>query len=78
MKEISRKTYLNKLVSRKENGMIKVVTGIRRSGKSYLLDPIFMNYLINKGIQSNHIIKIDLEERKKQTIFESRCSWWIY
>ena len=66
MKEISRKTYLNKLVSRKENGMIKVVTGIRRSGKSYLLDPIFMNYLINKGIQSNHIIKIDLEERKNK------------
>ena len=44
MKEISRNTYLNKLVSRKENGMIKVVTGIRRSGKSYLLDPIFKNY----------------------------------
>ena len=44
MKEISRNTYLNILISRKENGMIKVVTGIRRSGKSYLLDPIFKNY----------------------------------
>lgn len=66
MKEISRNTYLNKLVSRKENGMIKVVTGIRRSGKSYLLDPIFKNYLINDGVQANHIIKIDLEERKNK------------
>lgn len=66
MKEISRNTYLNKLVSRKENGMIKVVTGISRSGKSYLLDPIFKNYLINDGVQTNHIIKIDLEERKNK------------
>lgn len=66
MKEISRSTYLNKLINRKENGMIKVITGIRRSGKSYLLDPIFKNYLINNGIQSNHIIKIDLEERKNK------------
>jgi hypothetical protein len=66
MKEISRTIYLNKLVSRKENGMIKVVTGIRRSGKSYLLDPIFKNYLINNGVQANHIIKIDLEERQNK------------
>ena len=66
MKEISRNTYLNKLISRKENGMIKVVTGIRRSGKSYLLDPIFKNYLINNEVQANHIIKIDLEERKNK------------
>ncbi len=66
MKEISRNTYLNKLISRKENGMIKVVTGIRRSGKSYLLDPIYKNYLINNGVQANHIIKIDLEERKNK------------
>ena len=41
MKQIKRDIYLNKLINRKENGMIKVVTGIRRSGKSYLLDPIF-------------------------------------
>lgn len=66
MKEISRNTYLDKLINRKENGMIKVVTGIRRSGKSYLLDPIFKNYLVNNGVQDNHIIKIDLEERKNK------------
>ncbi len=66
MKEISRDIYLNKLINRKENGMIKIITGIRRTGKSYLLDPIFKNYLINNGVQTNHIIKIDLEERRNK------------
>lgn len=66
MKEISRNTYLEKLINRTENGMIKVVTGIRRAGKSYLLDPLFKNYLINNGVQENHIIKLDLEERKNK------------
>lgn len=41
--------------------MIKVITGIRRSGKSYLLDPIFKNYLISSGIREDHIIKLDLD-----------------
>lgn len=45
--------------------MIKVVTGIRRCGKSYSLDPIFKNYLISSGIQENHIIKLDLIENSK-------------
>ena len=45
MKEIKRDIYLNRLIRRRENGFIKVITGIRRSGKSYLLDPIFRNYL---------------------------------
>ncbi len=66
MKTIVRDLYLNKLISRKENGMIKVVTGIRRSGKSYLLDPIFKNYLIKNGVSEDHIIKLDLEERKNK------------
>ena len=66
MKRISRDLYLNKLINRKENGMIKIVTGIRRSGKSYLLDPIFKEYLISNGVKENHIIKLDLEERKNR------------
>ncbi len=45
MKEIKRDLYLNCLIDRKENEMIKIITGIRRCGKSYLLDPIFKNYL---------------------------------
>ena len=46
MKEIKREQYLNELISARENKLIKVITGIRRCGKSYLLDPIFKNYLI--------------------------------
>ena len=66
MKQINRDIYLNKLINRKENGMIKIITGIRRSGKSYLLDPIFKDYLISSGISESHIIKLDLEERKNK------------
>lgn len=50
-KIIERNDYLEKLISRRENGLIKILTGIRRCGKSYMLDPIFKNYLINDGIQ---------------------------
>lgn len=61
---IERKDYLNKLINRKNNGLVKIITGIRRCGKSYLLDPIFKNYLINNGVKEEHIIKIDLEMRE--------------
>ena len=67
MKEIKRDVYLNKLISRKENGLIKIITGIRRCGKSYLLDPLFKNYLLESGVKEDHIIKLELdkEENKK-------------
>ena len=67
MKEIKRDAYLEKLINRKENGLIKILTGIRRCGKSYLLDPIFKNYLIKSGVSESHIIKLELdkEENKK-------------
>ncbi len=61
MKEIKREQYLNELISARENRLIKVITGIRRCGKSYLLDPIFKNYLISSGIHEDHIIKLDLD-----------------
>ena len=64
MKEIKKDRYLEKLINRRENGLIKIVTGIRRCGKSYLLDPIYKNYLIENGVKEDHIIKIDLDERK--------------
>lgn len=55
--EIKRDLYLKKLIERKQNGLIKVITGIRRCGKSYLLNTLFYNYLKNTGIDENHIIK---------------------
>lgn len=61
MKEINRDLYLNSIIDRKENGMIKVITGIRRCGKSYLLDPLFKNYLLSQGIPEDHIIKLELD-----------------
>ncbi len=64
MKEIKRDIYLKKLINRQENGLIKIVTGIRRCGKSYLLDPIYKEYLLESGVGEDHIIKIDLDERK--------------
>lgn len=59
--EIKRDYYLKKLISKKHNGLIKIVTGIRRCGKSYLIDPIFKNHLLNEGIKENHIIKLELD-----------------
>ena len=64
MKEIKRDKQLNRLKNKKENGLVKIVTGIRRCGKSYLLDPLYKNYLLNNGVQEDHIIKLDLDERK--------------
>lgn len=70
MKEINRDKYLNKLIDKKENGLIKVVTGIRRCGKSYLLDPLYRNYLLNSGIEESHIIKLDLDEYKNNAYLD--------
>ncbi len=56
--EIRRDYYLNKLLLKQNNGLIKVVTGIRRCGKSYLLFNIFKNYLLQSGIKTDHIIEI--------------------
>jgi len=55
--EIKREVYLNRLIVRKHNSFIKVITGIRRSGKSYLLNTLFYNHLIESGILDSHIIK---------------------
>ena len=61
METIERDDYLNKLISRRENGMVKIITGIRRCGKSFMLDPIFKNYLLEDRVKEYHIIKIDLD-----------------
>lgn len=64
--EIKRDKYLNDLINRMNNGMIKVVTGIRRSGKSYLLFNIFKKYLLEQGVQESHIITIELDKRSNK------------
>ena len=64
--DIKRDKYLNDLINRMHNGMIKVVTGIRRCGKSYLLFNIFKNYLLEHGVASSHIITIELDQRKNK------------
>lgn len=58
---VNRPVYLNKLIECRHNGMIKIITGMRRSGKSFLLLNLFSEWLKNNGIDENHIIQIDLE-----------------
>lgn len=64
--EIRRDIHLKRLIAGRHNGLIKVVTGIRRSGKSYLLRVLFKNYLIDNDIKEDHIIELDLENRRNK------------
>ena len=66
--EIKRDIHLRKLIGSKHNGMIKVVTGMRRCGKSYLLFNIFCQHLKEEGIEDDHIIKVDLENRRNKAL----------
>lgn len=59
--EIERNNYLRQLILRKDNGMIKIITGIRRCGKSFLLFEIFKKYLLENGIDEDHVIEIALD-----------------
>ncbi len=65
---IQRNTYLDKVIESRHNGMIKIVTGVRRSGKSYLLFNLFYDWLKENGIYENHIIKVDLENRRNRAL----------
>lgn len=71
-KIIKRDIYLNKLINRKENGLIKIVTGIRRCGKSYLLNELFVNHLKESGVQDDHIIKLALDREENKQYHNSK------
>ena len=66
--EIKRDRYLKQLIESRKNGFIKVVTGIRRCGKSYLLNIIFYHYLLENGVADDHIIRVDLEDRMNKEL----------
>ena len=70
--EIKRDYYLNRLIEAKNDGLIKVVTGIRRCGKSYLLNQLFYNYLLNDGVKEDHIIKIALDDSDNEELLEPK------
>ncbi len=66
MMVFNRKLYLDKLIRSKNKNFIKIITGIRRCGKSYLLNKIFANYLKEQGVDNSHIIKIDFDSPKNK------------
>ncbi len=66
--EIKRDIYLDRLIRREKNGLIKIVTGVRRCGKSYLLFNLFHNYLLEKGVREDHIIEIALDDRSNKEL----------
>ncbi|MBD5352131.1 MAG: AAA family ATPase, partial [Bacteroides sp.] len=65
---IERTIYLDKVIESRHNGMIKIITGVRRSGKSFLLFDLFADWLEAEGVSSDHIIKIDLENRRNKSL----------
>jgi len=65
---MNRDIYLNRLIKRMHNGMVKVITGIRRSGKSYLLFELFFQYLVSNGVREDHIIRIALDDRMNKQL----------
>ena len=64
--KIERNTYMQQLIDSKDNGLIKIVTGLRRVGKSYLLKTLFKEYLLKEGVRKDHILIIDLEDRRQK------------
>ena len=68
--EIKREQYLNELIERKNNGLIKVITGLRRSGKSYLLNKLYRSYLLNHGIKASQIISFAFDNLENIMILD--------
>ena len=67
---INRDIYLNQLIDRMNNGMIKVITGLRRSGKSFLMNRIFRDYLKSMGIDDDHIVMVQLDVEENEHLLD--------
>ena len=91
MELIKRDLYLNRLIERRENGLIKVVTGIRRCGKSYLLFKLYYQYLLDSGVDASRIITVplddddyeELRDSKKLSAYIKQCvtndgTWYVF
>ena len=72
MNRIRRESYLNELINRKENGLIKVITGIRRCGKSYLMFDMYYDYLLSQGVSEQNVVKISLEDDENEELRDSK------
>ena len=72
MEQIKRDIYLNRLIERRENGMIKVITGIRRCGKSYLLFKLYYQYLLESGVEASRILQIPLDDDDYEDLRDSK------
>lgn len=72
METIKRNDYLNEIISRKENGLIKVITGIRRCGKSFLLFKLYYDYLLSQGVEEENIIKISLDDDENEELRDTK------
>ena len=65
---IQRDKYISQLIASKHNGLIKIITGLRRCGKSYLLFKLFKEHLLSEGVAESHIIQVDLEDRRNKML----------
>jgi len=79
MRRINRDLYLNQIIDRRENGLIKVITGIRRCGKSYLLFNLYYDYLLSSGVEEDHIIRVALDDDRNRELRDpDRLSDFLY
>lgn len=71
---IKRDLYLNKLIERKHNGLIKVINGIRRCGKYFLLFNLFKNHLLSEGVKEDHIIELNFDDFENEEYQEPKVT----
>ena len=78
MKRINRDSYVSRLLSKRWNGKVKIITGLRRCGKSYLLSHLYKDYLLDEGVQPDHILEIALDRREFSDLRDpNRLYAWV-